>query len=236
MADGVPVLEWHTLTQSGADRVVSTGDVFEVVSKRRERDEPARFTLNGLRIPLGGDVRAAEGTLNIAAGDVRFRFSERLSRWIRDTRPVLEDLTPVLGGGMETAEAAVRPERFQPFDVVLRDGRVTFENATFPVGENLVTAEGVFDLNSRTERVSLIVPARIVDLPQFDQSVWTQAASAGAMVRFRREGPLGEAAWGTPEPQFDVEQAIEGVVREQLQDALRRGLDDLFNRRGNDGG
>jgi hypothetical protein len=241
VAQGTPLLEWHTLTDAGSARVRSTGDVFEVVAKRRSQDEPARLALNGLRVPLDGDVQSIQGTLNIAPGDVRFRFSERLSTWIRDTRPVYEGARDALGGVLDMPEVAVRPERFQPFDVVMQGGVIRFEDATFPVGENQVSVNGTFNLANNTERLSLRVPARIVNLPEFDQSVWTQAASQGALVRFVREGPLGAAQWGPPQPQFDVEKAVEGVVREQLNDLFRRGLEDIFNRnrgddRGNSGG
>ncbi len=111
--------------------------------KRRE-DGPATVVVTGLRAPIGDDLRKLNGDVVLELGKVRFQTSDDLAAILRE---------------IGQREAGTLGRRVAPFRASIRDGVMTYERFTVPLGEFNIDTRGIkVDFAERTLDVVTYIP------------------------------------------------------------------------------
>jgi hypothetical protein len=128
-----------------------------------------------------------------------------------ETSDFLGQLLTVVGGGVRGTTITIHPTRF-----VLRDGFLRYDDMQMDIGDNPVNFKGVIGLDKSLEMS--------VTLPYTTEGRTIRVGSQNAR---RITLPIT----GTVDnPKLDLGKLLENQVKQELEEQLRRGLEDIFGR------
>lgn len=142
IAQGPVTVSLDEITPVLGARLVSGLPAVGVFEKRRE-DGAASLTAAGLTIPVDGDLRKLNGDFTLKFGLVRFQTGGTFAGILR---------------GLGQREQGALGRRVQPFHAVIKDGVMTYDRYTLPLGEFSVDTVGTVDLAERRMDVVTYIP------------------------------------------------------------------------------
>ena len=160
----------------------------------------ANFSCEQLIIPLSAAAqKQTEVVGTISMDQVRLQASDLLGQ--------------ILSGAGTSARGAVitiRPTKF-----VLRDGFLRYDDMQMDVGDNPVNFKGVIGLDKSLNMT--------VTLPYTTQGRTARLGqeTSGQRITLTLKGTIDK-------PQLDLGKLLEGQLKQQLEDQLRKGLEELF--------
>ncbi|MDX2115096.1 MAG: hypothetical protein SFZ24_05670 [Planctomycetota bacterium] len=195
--DGRTILELSRITPELSSRYVETAIPLLSRMEKTRDDDPARIEAEGLTIPLDGDTRKLNGLATVDLGTVQF-----------DTSSFFGEIVKIAGG----KKGGRLGERIEPFELVAREGVVSYEKFTLPLGEFTAQTQGKVDLNTR--RMDLLVYLPLYALAEEVGGALSNVPGLDrlAQIPLRIHGPIEK-------PKTDVD--VERAVRENLRDAVK---------------
>ena len=127
------------------------------------------------------------------------------------TSDFLGQILSVVGGGVRGTIITIHPTRF-----VLRDGFLRYDNMEMDVGDNPVNFEGVIGLDK-----------------SLNMTVTLPYTTEGRTIRVGGESArrITLPITGTVDnPKLDVGKLLENQLKQEAEELLRKGLEDIFNR------
>ncbi len=127
------------------------------------------------------------------------------------TSDFLGQILSIVGGGVRGTIITIHPTRF-----VLRDGFLRYDNMQMDVGDNPVNFKGTIGLDK-----------------SLDMSVTLPYTTEGRTIRVGGENArrITLPITGTVDnPKLDVGKLLENQLKQELEEQLRRGLEDIFNK------
>ena len=160
----------------------------------------ANFSCEQLTIPLSAAAKnQTEVVGTISMDKVRLQASDLLGQILTAT-----------GTSARGADITIRPTKF-----VLRDGFLRYDDMQMDVGDNPVNFKGVIGLDK-----------------SLDMTVTLPYTAVGRTIRIGQETSsqrIKVPLKGTVDkPELDLGKLLEGQLRQQLEDQLRKGLEELF--------
>ena len=160
----------------------------------------ANFSCEQLTIPLSAAAKKqTEVVGTISIDQLRLQASDLLSQ-----------IFSVVGTSARGADITIRPTKF-----VLRDGFLRYDDMQMDIGDNPVNFKGVIGLDKSLDMT--------ITLPYTTQGRTARIGQETSSQRIKV--PLK----GTiDKPELDTGKLLEGQLRQQLEDQLRKGLEELF--------
>ena len=219
------VVRQSEITEQLGRRLLAGVPILDSIEKRPE-DGAAVITITGLRVPTGGDNPIAGLNCDFTADLGRARFSTG-----EVFGPLLELANQNAGGELGG--------RISPMTGRVRDGVMTYDRFTLPLGEFEVSSEGTVDLVGRELNVLTRVPLGALaseGLSAIDGVMGSRelritraGLDAGSQIPFRATGSLDDPVVELDGELFAREFAgnvIEDVAEELIEKEGRR----LFRR------
>jgi hypothetical protein len=160
----------------------------------------ANFNCEQLTIPLNADAQnQAEVVGTVSMDQVRLQASD-----------LLDSIFSVGGGSVRGTDITIRPTKF-----VLQDGFLSYDDMQMEIGDNPVNFKGVIGLDKSLDMT--------VTLPYTSDGRTARVgqATAGQRIKISLKGTVDR-------PELDIQKLLESQLRQQLENQLRRGLDELF--------
>jgi hypothetical protein len=123
---------------------------------------------------------------------------------------LLNSIFSVGGGSIGGANIVIRPTRF-----VLRDGFLRYDDMEMIIGDNPVNFKGVIGLDKSLD-MTVTLPYTIEG-----ETARVGRPSGGQRIKVPLRGTIDR-------PELDVGKLLESQLRQQLENQLRRGLEELF--------
>lgn len=184
--------EMGVITDAASRRLLSALFPFLNSFEKTAQDRPAVVTATGLQVPLDGDMRKLNGTVNIDLGTVKFKTDPKLA-------PLLK--------AIKARQAGEIGQKVPPFVANITNGVIRYEEVVLPIGDVTMKTYGKVNLVSRKIELIIMVPFAAVsdDL----------AATVGrlpfvgdiAVVPLKVVGDLGQ-----PRVEFDPELLIKNTL------------------------
>lgn len=199
--------ELREITQNFSYQFSPLLPIIGALTKDPATDRPATVTLETLAVPVKFDVTALSFEASIDVGTASIMAENDLTAMLRGR--------PTIGN------------RFAPFNASMTDGVLSVTGLTVPIGEFMVPAAGSYNLATRTEDVSLQLPAAAL----LSEAIGGQNQVLGQVlgnllnVSLRKNGELGaKNAW-----KVKASSPLDGPGGEPEEDQIRRGINDLLN-------
>ncbi len=160
----------------------------------------ANFSCEKFAIPLGGASKnAAEVIGTFSLTNLRLQVSDLLGQILQ-----------VMGTGFTGQEITIHPTRF-----VLQNGFLQYDDMQMDVGDKPINFKGVIGLD-KSLNMTVTLPYTIGGrMPGTDQE------TSGSRVSLPLRGTVDK-------PQLDVGRLLEGQLKQQLEDQLRKGLEKIL--------
>lgn len=142
VAAGPVTVNLDEITTDLGERLVSGLPAVAAFEKRRE-DGPATLAAQGLIVPIDGDLAGLNGDFTFTFGLVRFQSGGTFRNILR---------------ALAQREQGSLGRRVAPFKATIRDGVMTYERYTLPLGEFSVDTLGTVDLVNRRLNVVTYIP------------------------------------------------------------------------------
>ncbi|MEQ8316545.1 MAG: hypothetical protein RIE77_11775 [Phycisphaerales bacterium] len=155
-ASGYGRLENHLIVMTEPQTILTVREVRPEIAERfsqiipellqvekRPEDGPAIIRTEGLQIPTNGEWVHGQGDVTIALGTARFRSSSVLSSVLKAT------------GQREQGSLG---RRIAPIHVTMKDGVITYDPFTLPLGDLELESEGTVNLVQNTMDVLVWIP------------------------------------------------------------------------------
>ncbi|MGH7242547.1 MAG: hypothetical protein ACREJD_03925 [Phycisphaerales bacterium] len=199
-----------------AKRMSNTLPIVAEVEKKYE-DRQTVVASPSLAIPLDGDTRKLNGTVNIDPGDARFKAAPGLGALLR---------------GLKSKDQGKLLQRLKPLTLTITNGVITYPKWAFPMGEFNVDLEGTVDLPKQyIDMIAWLPFGQLADdvagifkgIPGVGTagSILTQAT----MVPIRINGPFGNTKTA-PDAGMFAKGFIKSVSPEKVVDTLK----DIFKK------
>jgi len=134
-----------------------------------------------------------------------------ISRLNLQTSDFLGQILSIVGGGVRGTIITIHPTRF-----VLRDGYLRYDNMQMDVGDNPVNFEGVIGLDKSLDMK--------VTLPYTTEGRTIRIGSTSARrVTLPITGTVDN-------PKLDVGKLLENQLKQELEEQLRRGIENILNK------
>ncbi len=210
------------ITNSFSERALAP--LFPLLSsfEKTPTDRPLVLTATArggrpLSLPLDGDLTKLDGALRVDLGSVTFASSDLLAEALRVTSNVQQGS---IAGNIE------------PVTVTFDGGVARYRDLVIPWGDVTLTSSAVIDLPRRTMDVTVMVPLSELsaDVERAVRDV--PGGRRLASIPLRARGPIGEAKLELA-PDLLAEalrRDVRGEAERAIDDALRKALDDIFNR------
>ena len=160
----------------------------------------ANFSCEQLIIPLSATAKnQTEVVGTISMDQVRLQTSDLLGQ-----------ILTVAGTSTRGADITIRPTKF-----VLRDGFLRYDDMQMDIGDNPVNFKGVIGLDKSLNMT--------VTLPYTTQGRTARLGqeTIGQRITLPLKGTIDK-------PGLDLGKLLEGQLRQQLENQLRKGLEELF--------
>jgi len=160
----------------------------------------ANFSCERFAIPLGGaSPNAAEVIGTFSLSNLRLQVSDLLGQILQ-----------VMGTGFTGQEITIHPTRF-----VLQNGFLQYDNMQMDIGDKLINFKGVIGLD-KSLNMTVTLPYTLGGgMPGTGQE------SSGSRISLPLRGTVDK-------PQLDVGKLLEGQLKQQLEDQLRKGLEKIL--------
>ncbi len=160
----------------------------------------ANFSCEQLIIPFSAVAKnQTEVVGTISMDKVRLQASDLLGQILTAT-----------GTSARGADITIRPTKF-----ILRDGFLRYDDMQMDVGDNPVNFKGVIGLDKSLDMT--------ITLPYTTQGRTARLGgeTSGQRIQVPLKGTIDK-------PELDLGKLLEGQLRQQLEDQLRKGLEELF--------
>lgn len=175
--------------------------------KLRE-DGPAKITITNLRAPIDGDLAKLNGDLVFELGQARF-----------STDDLLGSVLKAIGG----KEAGKIGQRIEPFKAQIRNGVMTYEKFSLPLGEFALTTRGSVDLVQQNLDLVTYLPLGAVSdeaAKLFSKGIGAisgNALQASSQLPFRIKGGMGDPKI-EPDLKLFAEEAVDNLTEDLKKD------------------
>ncbi len=142
VAQGPVNTQLSVITPQLGERLVKGLPMVGVVAKQPE-DGPAALVARGLTVPIDGDMRKLNGDLTFNLGLVRFETSEKFASILKV---------------LDQRQSGQLGRKVAPFTASIKEGVMTYDRYTLPLGEFSVETQGVVDLVNRQVDVVTFIP------------------------------------------------------------------------------
>mgnify|MGYP001494666265 CR=1 FL=1 len=142
-ATGSPNARMSQISDAASRRLFSSLFPFLNQFEKTAQDKPAVLTATGLQLPLDGDMRKLNGTLNIDLGTIKFQTAPALAPFLK---------------AIKAREAGEIGKKVPPFTATITNGVVRYEEVALPVGEISMRTYGKVNLVKRKIEVIIMVP------------------------------------------------------------------------------
>jgi hypothetical protein len=197
-------------------RVSSVLPMVADIEKRYE-DRQTIVASPQLAIPLDGDTRKLNGTVNIDPGEARFKTSGAFGAILR---------------AVKTKDQGKMLQRLKPVTLTITNGVITYPRWEFPMGEFKMEIEGTVDLpKNHVDMIAWVPLGQLVDDVSGVFSRIPGVGTAGnalnqsTMVPIRFSGPMGSTK-ATPDVGLFGKNFIKNVNPEKVVDVLK----DIFKK------
>jgi len=197
-----------------------TAEPMQIMKDIRINDETTKKLLKYLN-PIFADAANVHGIANLNCETLSIPLSAAaknkaeivgtvsINQLSLQTSDFLGQLLSVVGGGVRGTIITIHPTRF-----VLRDGFLRYDDMQMDVGDNPVNFKGVIGLDKSLEMS--------VTLPYTTEGRTIRVGSQSAR---RITLPIT----GTVDnPKLDVGKLLENQLKQELEEQLRKGLEDIF--------
>jgi|GEM_PF-4793718 len=175
---------------------------------------PATVNAPALSVPLGNDMSKLNGDVAIDPGELLFKPS-------KDFAALLKALNQNTSGGL-------MGQRLQPLQLAIRNGVITYQKWTLPLGQFNIQTEGVVDLVA--QRVDVVTWIPFGALSSAAAGALGATAMAGLddsfQVPYRTLGPLSSPRTG-PDSELLAKQLLNN---KSLEKVIEKGLGELFKK------
>jgi len=185
--------------------------------EKRYEDKQTVVASPQLAIPLDGDTRKLNGTLNVDPGDARFKTSGPLAAVLR---------------AVKAKDQGKALQRLKPVNLTITNGVITYPRWAFPMGEFNMEIEGTVDLpKSYVDMVAWVPVGQLADDVGNVFSKIPGVGTAGntlnqaTMVPIRFNGPMGNTKT-SPDAGLFAKNFIKNVGPEKVVDVLK----DIFKK------
>ncbi|MCA9281463.1 MAG: hypothetical protein KDA30_05450 [Phycisphaerales bacterium] len=142
-ATGSPNARMSQISDAASRRLFSSLFPFLNQFEKTAQDKPAVLTATGLQLPLDGDMRKLNGTLNIDLGTIKFQTAPALAPFLK---------------AIKAREAGEIGKKVPPFTATITNGVVRYEEVALPVGDVSMRTYGKVNLVKRKIEVIIMVP------------------------------------------------------------------------------
>jgi len=123
---------------------------------------------------------------------------------------LLGQILTAAGTSASGADITIRPTKF-----VLRDGFLRYDDMQMDVGDNPVNFKGVIGLDKSLD-MTITLPYTVQG-----RTVGIGKQTSGQRITLPLKGTIDK-------PELDLGKLLEGQLKQQLEDQLRKGLEELF--------
>jgi len=160
----------------------------------------ANFSCEQLIIPFSAAAKKQTEVIGtISMSKVRLQASDLLGQ-----------ILTAAGTSARGADITIRPTKF-----VLRDGFLRYDDMQMDVGDNPVNFKGVIGLDKSLD-MTITLPYTAVG-----RTIRIGQETSSQRIQVPLKGTIDK-------PQLDLGKLLEGQLRQQLEDQLRKGLEELF--------
>lgn len=180
--------------------------------EKTPQDEPALITASNMMVPLDNNLARLNGDIVIDPGQARFSAGDQFGS-------LLKAINQKTMGNVG--------QRIDPFKATIKDGVMTYQKWSLPLGEFKLMTQGVVDLANRKLDVITYIPiGALTDetAKLFKGKALGAALDDKLVVPWRTRGTFDNRK---TEPDFELflKNLGEGLSPDKI---LERGLDDLF--------
>ncbi|MDX2118057.1 MAG: hypothetical protein SFY96_07745 [Planctomycetota bacterium] len=185
------------------------------LSKSNEM-QPASVVSPTLAVPIDGNMQRLNGDVTIDPGELLFKPS-------KDFAALLKTLNQNAGGGL-------LGQRLQPLVLNIKNGVITYQKWTLPLGQFNIQTEGVVDLVQ--QRVDVITWIPLGALSEKSAALFGGAAALGGLdasvaLPFRTRGALSGPQTGADTELF----AKQLLNNKNIEKSIQKGLEELFKKK-----
>jgi AsmA-like C-terminal region len=183
-------------------------------------DGPAKVTITNLRAPVDGDLAKLNGDLVFELGQARFSTDELMGTVLK-----------AIGG----KEAGKIGQRIEPFKAQIRNGVMTYEKFSLPLGEFALTTRGSIDLVQQNLDLVTYLPLGSVSdeaAKLFSKGIGSisgNALQATTQLPFRIKGGMGDPKI-EPDLKLFAEEAVGNITNDLTKDP-GKVIDGLFKKK-----
>jgi len=205
----------NEITKALSDRFVK-GMPFVGELSKSTNQAPASVVGPSLMVPLDNDMSKLNGDVTIDPGELLFKPS-------KDFAGLLKQLN-------QNADGGLLGQRLQPLALNIKDGVVSYQKWTLPLGQFNVVTEGVVDLVAK--RIDVITYLPFGALNEKGAKMFQSASAlggvidAGTLMPFRTRGPLSGPTTA-PDLELFGKQLLNN---KNLEKTIQKGLEQLLKK------